>query len=227
MRIVALVTQKGGSGKSTLAASIAVEMQARGETVFLVDMDPQRSLATWARGRSDRRLAGAAVGPERLDDVLATLRARAVTLSVIDTPANLSPATDAAILAADLILVPVRPTAFDLWAAEATWRRVRDLGRDCAFVLNQCPTLQVSRRVRTGIEALDAMGAVLSPPVTARVDYQDAMSRGLGPSEVDPAGEASREIRLLCRAIRRRIDDSCAGRSRGQQSAAVQAGPPR
>ena len=89
MRTIALLTQKGGSGKSTLSASIAVEMQARGETVFLVDMDPQGSLATWARGRSDRRLAGAAVGSERLGDVLATLRDRGVTLAIIDTSGEL------------------------------------------------------------------------------------------------------------------------------------------
>lgn len=205
MRTVALVTQKGGSGKSTLAASIAVEMQARGETVFLVDMDPQRSLATWAKGRSDHRLAGAAVGYKRLDDVLVTLRDRAVTLAVIDTPASLSPATDAAILAADLVLVPVRPTVFDLWSSETTWRRVRELGKDCAFILNQCPAGQVGRRVQDSTTSLEEMGALLVPLIAARVAYQDAMQRGLGPTEIDPAGKAAEEVRLLCAAICRRI----------------------
>ena len=205
MRIISLLTQKGGSGKSTLSAAMAVEMQARGETVFLVDMDPQRSLATWAKGRSDRRLAGAAVGSERLADVLTTLRDRGVTLAVIDTPASLSAATDAAVAAADLIILPVRPTAFDIWSCEATWRRIRALGKDCAFVLNQCSSLQTSRRVRDSAAALEAMGGLLTPMITARVEYQDAILRGLGPTELDPHGPAADEIRRLCDSVRRRM----------------------
>ena len=205
MRTIALLTQKGGSGKSTLSASMAVEMQARGETVFLVDMDPQRSLATWARGRSDRRLAGAAVGSEQLGDVLATLQDRGVTLAIIDTPASLSATTDAAVMAADLIILPVRPTAFDIWSCEATWHRIRDLGKDCAFVLNQCSTLQASRRVRDSAAALEAMGGLLTPMITSRVEYQDAIQRGLGPTELDPTGPAAEEIRQLCASIRRRM----------------------
>ncbi len=205
MRIIALVTQKGGSGKSTLSASLAVEMQELGETVFLVDMDPQRSLATWAQGRTDRRLAGAAVGPGQLQEVLASLEARGVTLAVIDTPASLSAASEAAMLAADLVVMPVRPTVFDIWSCETTWRHVRALGKDCAFVLNQCSSLQGSRRVREGAAALEAMGGLLQPLVTARVEYQDAMQRGLGPTELDPTGPAAEEIRQLCRSIRRRM----------------------
>ncbi len=205
MRIIALLTQKGGSGKSTLAASMAVEMQARGETVFLVDMDPQRSLATWARGRTDKHLAGAAVGRDRLDDVLATLEQRGVTTAIIDTPASLSASTDAAVAAADLIILPVRPTAFDIWSCEATWRRIRSLGKDCAFVLNQCSPLQTSRRVRDSAAALEAMGGLLTPMITARVDYQDAILRGLGPTEIDPNGAAADEIRRLCDSVRSRM----------------------
>ncbi len=205
MRKIALITQKGGSGKSTLSASLAVEMQATGETVFLVDMDPQRSLATWARGRTDRRLAGAAVGPEQLDEVLASLAERGVTLAIIDTPASLSAASEAAILAADLVVIPVRPTVFDIWSCEATWRRIRELGKDCAFVLNQCSTLQGSRRIREGAAALEAMGGLLAPLITARVEYQDAMQRGLGPTELDPTGPAADEIRQLCDSVRRRM----------------------
>lgn len=205
MHVITFTTQKGGSGKSTLAASLAVELQARGESVFLVDMDPQRSLAGWARGRSDRRLAGAAVGPDRLGKVLDALASRGVSVAIIDTPAALGAAFEAAVTAADLVVLPVRPTPFDLWSCEETWRRVRDLGRNCAFVLNQCSSLPASRRVRDGAAALEAMGGLLTPTITARVEYQDAMRQGLGPTELDPAGPAAAEIRKLCDSVRRRL----------------------
>ena len=51
MRTVAFVTQKGGSGKSTLASSLAVAAHEQGERVFVIDMDPQSSLLSWAKTR--------------------------------------------------------------------------------------------------------------------------------------------------------------------------------
>ena len=219
MRTIALITQKGGSGKSTLSASLAVEAQARRETVFLVDMDPQRSLTTWARNRADERLGVEAIAPRRLPAVLDALAESGVTLAVIDTPASLSAASEAAILAADLIVVPVRPTVFDIWSSEATWRRVRELGKDCVFVLNQCPIVQGSRRLRDGAAALEAMGGLLQPMITARVDYQDAMMRGLGPTEVDATGPAAEEIRQLWQSLRRRLARAALDRRQGALAA--------
>ena len=205
MHTIALVTQKGGSGKSTLSASLAVEAQSRGEKVFLVDMDPQKSLTTWAQNRADERLGVEAVTPRRLGAVLETLEASGVTLAVIDTPASLSAASESAMMMADLIVMPVRPTVFDIWSSEATWRRIRELRKDCVFVLNQCSILQGSRRVKESAAALEAMGGLLQPMITARVDYQDAMLRGLGPTEVDATGPAADEIRQLWQSLRRRV----------------------
>ena len=61
MRVVALVNQKGGSGKSTLAACLAVAAQEAGERVFLIDMDPQKSLLKWGHRRQDKDLPVEAV----------------------------------------------------------------------------------------------------------------------------------------------------------------------
>lgn len=205
MRTVALVTQKGGSGKSTLSASLGVAAQADRETVFLIDMDPQRSLATWAQSRKSGRLGGAAVGPDKLDAVLASLADRGVTLAIIDTPAGLSAVSEAAIQAADLTIIPVRPTAFDLWSGEATWRHISALGRDGVFVLNQCPIMQTSRRLHDTVSALEVMGGLLRPIITTRVDYQDAILRGLGPTEIDADGPAAREVWHLWRSLQRRF----------------------
>lgn len=205
MRTVAFVTQKGGSGKSTLSASVAVEAQSNRERVFLVDMDPQRSLTTWASNRDDANLGVEAISSIRLGVVLRTLSESGVTLAVIDTPASLSRASEAAILAADLVVLPVRPTVFDIWSCETTWRRIRDLGKDCVFVLNQCPIAQTNHRLREAAAVLESMGGLLQPMVTARVDFQDAISRGLGPTETNPTGAAADEIRQLWQSLRRRL----------------------
>ena len=205
MRTVALITQKGGSGKSTLSASLAVAAQGARERVFLIDMDPQKSLATWAQNRSDDNLGVEAIYSSKLPRVMETLAASQISLTIIDTPAGLTLGSEAAMRAADLVLIPVRPTVFDIWASEATRRRARELDKDCVFVLNQCPIVQGSRRLQEGIAALEALGGILQPMITARVDYQEAIRRGLGPTEHNPTGEAAEEMRQLWVSLRRRL----------------------
>jgi chromosome partitioning protein len=205
MRTIALVTQKGGSGKSTLSASLAVAAQAARERVFLIDMDPQKSLTTWAQNRQDENLGVEAIMPHKLPAALAALAQGNVTLVIIDTPATLSTASEAAMKAADLILIPVRPTVFDIWASDATRRRANELEKEYVFVLNQCPILQESRRLQEGAASLEALGGLLRPMITSRVDYQEAIRRGLGPTEVNPDGAAAEEIRQLWVSLRRRL----------------------
>lgn len=205
MRTIALVTQKGGSGKSTLSASLAVAAQAARERVFLLDMDPQQSLTTWAQNRRDDNLGVEAIAAGKLPAALAALAKGNVTLAIIDTPATYSAASEAAMKAADLIIIPVRPTVFDLWASDATRRYAKELGKEYVFVLNQCPIVQENCRLQDGAAALEAMGGLLRPMISSRVDYQEAICRGLGPTEVNPNGAAAEEVRQLWVSLRRRL----------------------
>ncbi|MFI5011515.1 MAG: AAA family ATPase [Hyphomicrobiales bacterium] len=219
MRTIALVTQKGGSGKSTLSASLAVAAQAERQRVFLIDMDPQKSLTTWAQNRSDENLGVQAIAWYKLPAVLETLAESHVSLAIIDTPASLSAASDAAMRAADLVIIPVRPTVFDIWSSEATRRRARELHKECVFVLNQCPIVLGSRRLQEGAAALEAMGGILQPMISARVDYQEAIRRGLGPTEINPAGDAAEEMRQLWTSLRRRLARAKLNERAGRQAA--------
>ncbi len=205
MRVVALVNQKGGSGKSTLAACLAVAAQEAGERVFLLDMDPQKSLLKWGHRRQDAELPVETVTAGKLDTALAALARGRVTLVIVDTPATDSPAADAAMRAADLSLIPARPTIFDIWASEATRGKLKTLSKDFAFVLNQCPPMQESQRVSDGAAAVEAMGGLLRPFVVARVDYQEAAREGMGVTEIDGDGKAAEEIRHLWSSLKRRL----------------------
>jgi chromosome partitioning protein len=111
MRIIVFITQKGGCGKSTLAACLALAAQEAGERVYAFDMDPQKSLIRWAAKRKDNNLPVQAVSAAKLPAELSALTQRNVSLVVLDTPALESPATLAAIKAADLSVVPARPAA--------------------------------------------------------------------------------------------------------------------
>jgi chromosome partitioning protein len=205
MRVVALVNQKGGSGKSTLAACLAVAARDAGERVFLIDMDPQKSLVKWGHQRRDKNLPVEAVSAAKLETALAALTRARLTLVIIDTPATESPAGDAAMRAADLCLIPARPTIFDIWSSEATRGKLKTLSKDYAFVLNQCPAMQESQRVSDGAAALEAMGGLLRPFVGTRVAYQEAARDGTGVTETDSDGKAAEEMRQLWASLKQRL----------------------
>ena len=205
MRTIAFVTQKGGSGKSTMAISLAVAAMEARERVFVLDMDPQRSLKNWAelRGRDDLPVEAVTAG--RLPATLAALEKSGFTLAIIDTPGVEGAASIAAMKAADLNIIPVRPNIFDLWASEVTRKALKEHRASYVFALNQCPPAQQSARIQQGAEALEALGGLITPMILSRVDYQEATRTGLGVTEWNPSGAAADEIRAMWSSIRRRL----------------------
>jgi chromosome partitioning protein len=205
MRTIAFVTQKGGSGKSTLAACLAVAAHEKGERVFLIDTDPLMSLSKWATARGEQDIAVEWVPAQKLQSALAMLAKKGITLAIIDTGAGESPAAAAAIKIADLCIIPARPNAFDLWASELTRKACSAARKEFAFLLNQCPPAQQSSRIEDGAKALEAMGGLLAPLVSTRVDYQEAARHGLGVTELNPHGVAAEEMRDLWASVKRRM----------------------
>jgi cellulose biosynthesis protein BcsQ len=141
MRIITLVTQKGGTGKSTLTTSLAVAAVQAGEKVIAFDLDQQGTLTAWAHIRQQPAPAIAQLPAResgRLAEVLATA-AKSYTVALVDTPGADSPMTHNAMTAADLCLVPLRPTRPDGLAVKRTVEALIRGKKRFAFVLNQCP----------------------------------------------------------------------------------------
>jgi chromosome partitioning protein len=206
VRKIAIVTQKGGAGKTTLAVCLAVAAREAGEKVFVIDLDPLRSLVNWAERRQGGDIAVMGAQPDKLHNILSRLEASGVTLVIFDTPAGDNVAADAAMNEAQLCLVTTRPNIFDVEASGVTLKKLKVRKRDYAIVLNQCPPQRQSPRIRQGIAALEAMGALLTPLVAARADYQEAARRGLGVTELNSGGAAAAEVRELWRSVRARLD---------------------
>ena len=118
--IIALLNQKGGVGKTTLALHLAGAWAARGKRVILIDADPQGSALDWSQRRSHE-------GLPRLFSVIGLARdtlhreapelARDADYVVIDGPPRVAGLMRSALLAADLVLIPVQPSPFDGWAS--------------------------------------------------------------------------------------------------------------
>jgi chromosome partitioning protein len=200
MHAIVLATQKGGSGKSTLAIGLAIAALDDGLRVGVIDADPQGTISNWGRRRTnpkpriERAGNGAAIERTVLD-----FRRDGFAVAIIDTAATDNMLSAAAIGAADLCLIPARPSPADIEAAAPTIRTVRRLDKRFAFELNQTPAR--STRTSEAATALHAAGVLALPCIVQRNDHQDAFGIGLGVTEYDSHGKAAEEIRGLWRWI--------------------------
>lgn len=196
MKTIALVTQKGGSGKSTLAVHLAVAAARHGAVTAILDLDPQGSASLWAKRRAGDDITVVVARAAELPGLLASARQQKADLVIIDTAGRDDVTADAAIQAADFVLIPCRPSLYDVGASAATADKVRRAGgKKAAFVLNGVPP--VGSR---GEEARDALSDTLpvSPVIIhTRVAYSDALNDGRSVEELDQHSKAAEEIRAL------------------------------
>lgn len=202
-RVLALVGQKGGTGKTTTAISVAVELVARGRRVLLVDTDPQGSVLTWAdvaaENGAEHTPAVCALGAQ-LRQQLAPHR-DGVDVVVIDCPPQHGERQRAALMVADVAILPSGPDPTEVWGLTAS----ADLVREAMTVR---PMLKVAVLI-TRTDKRTVLGAtsrgtlerlelpVLESSLSRRVTYPEAIAAGRGPSTYDPRGIAAREVKRL------------------------------
>ena len=207
MRSIAFLSQKGGVGRTTLAASLAVAAAGAGERVVALDLDPQASLVSWGERRkaanTPNKLVIEPLESERLPllhAILAGLAEVGFTIAVFDTAANSATARLVA-PAADICLLPARPTRLDVDVTAATFRAACLAERKAALLVNQCPPAYPSLRTSEAAKTLMRLGVVAEPILSARKDFQDAIAAGLGVTEYAREGRAAQEIEALWRWI--------------------------
>lgn len=206
--IVAVLNQKGGVGKTTIALHLAGEWAGRGLRVTLVDADPQGSALDWSQQRSHQGLPRSfgVVGLAR--DTLhreAPELARDADHVVIDGPPRVAGLMRSALLAADLVLIPVQPSPFDGWAsaemlALLTEARIYRPDLSARFVLNRCAARTIIAR-ETAETLADHDPPVLTTTIGQRVVFADAAQTGRLASEIDTDSPAAREIAALASEI--------------------------
>jgi chromosome partitioning protein len=205
VKTIVVATQKGGSGKSTIVAHLGVAAAQDGERVALIDTDPQGSLAGWGTRREVDSPFVAAVSLLRLSDALDAARAAEMTLCVVDTPGSFGAAEANAIGLADFILVPARPSPFDLSAIAKTLDVVRATGKPAAIVLTQCrPVGTEAAEMRAALAGSDV--EVLAETIGVRVAFVTAITGGLAVTEIERSDSAAVvEIRSLYSALKGRL----------------------
>ena len=123
MSVIVVANPKGGVGKSTLATQISGYLASQGKVVTLGDLDRQQSSRQWLdiRPASLPRIL-----PWDISRDAIARPAKGATDAVIDTPAGLHGARlDAAMKVADMVVVPLQASLFDMQATHAFARELR------------------------------------------------------------------------------------------------------
>ncbi|MEP0548310.1 MAG: ParA family partition ATPase [Rhodothermales bacterium] len=209
--VIAVLNTKGGAGKSTLATNLARAFQRDGRSVLIVDSDPQGTARDWRETGGDIDLP-AVFGVDRPTlDIDIPKVAHAFDVIVIDGAAKMTKMAVSAIKAADLVLIPVQPSAADLWAVNdlvdmiEARQQLTDGRPRAAFVINR---QILGTRLAGGVdEVLASYGVpVLESRTSQRVAYSEAMAAGLTVLDYEPDGKAADEIRSLYNELKGYLD---------------------
>jgi len=197
--IITVATMKGGSGKSTLASCLAVHWHLTGRHPTLIDADPQRSIMRLAA--RERALGGVSLIEDATEEASKTARRLADTGPVIiDTPGFRSKTTLECLVSSDFVLVPVKPSPFDVDRTLDTLSVLTDRpdGRRPVFRCLLTQTTRdsvIARHIRT--ELTEAGFPVLNSEMANRVAYPEAALWGATPSLISWKGPAAREIATI------------------------------
>jgi chromosome partitioning protein len=203
-RCIAVVSSKGGVGKTTLAAAIGVRAAQDSGKVALLDLDPQQALARWWELRGDPLNPRLFTNVEDAVPDVQLLKAQGWQWIIVDTPPALMHLIEGAIMAADIVLIPVRASPIDIEAIDPAVELCEVHGRPFAFLLTHYDSQW--RLSRTAAPALEGRGKLLAETIGYRAAYVGAMIAGrTGPefSDKAQAARAAKEVDALWTAAKK------------------------
>jgi len=213
MTVIAIIQQKGGVGKSTITANLAGELVYKKLIVRVLDLDPQQSLATWAR------LGGGVlsdiVGPVSVESAkeFKAIVAEAAGYAervILDCPPGLPDTGLMAALLADIVLLPVTPSPLDVIASKKALELIRQVQGQRKHGLPAIAYVP-SKVIHNTILARDLESTLkptkekILPGISQRIAIAESVLQGLTLREYAPASEGVAEFNELATALERMV----------------------
>jgi chromosome partitioning protein len=210
MLTIAIANQKGGVGKTTLACNLGAAAHLAGKRTVILDLDAQGSALDWFAAREPTsQLAGLAV--VKIDVPLTRLALQTVTagydVAILDAPPRLGEMTRSAAVAADIVLIPVQPSPYDLWACDETFKTLADadnirlhLGlppvRRVLCVNRAAPRTVLARTAPASLAEIES-AELAATIVHQRIAFAEAAATGESVLTTEPDSAATRELMAL------------------------------
>lgn len=185
-KIIAVSSQKGGCSKTTSAMEIGSSLAQRGYKTLIIDADSQQTAVAWARAAPiDKPFPVAVIGMASYGGKMHREVQRQLehyNIIIIDCPPSVEATTPmSALLIADLVIVPVPPSAADVWSCQATLaliERVQVINPELRAVLlaTKVQRTSLSRAVLDELASFDV--PLLRSRMAHRTAYQEAILAG-------------------------------------------------
>lgn len=208
-KILAILNQKGGSGKTTIATNLACALQAEGHKVILIDADPQGSSRDWNDANEGSVIPVVGLDRETLPNDLKAVMG-SYDWVIIDGAPQIAKLSAAAVKAAEIILIPVQPSPYDIWAC-ADLVDIIDARQEvtggkpkAAFVISR--SIKNTKLSGEAENALKEYGMpVFSAMTTQRVAYPTTAAEGR--SVIDHENSpAAQEIKAIVKELKEFIN---------------------
>ncbi len=203
--IIAVQNQKGGVGKTTLAIHISYVLSSFKNRVLLIDADPQGSSRDWAAAREEQP-PFSLVGLDRptIHRDLPNL-AEGYDHVVIDGPPRVTDLARSAIVAADLVVIPIQPSPYDVWAAVEVINLIKEAS---VFKESLKSVFVINRKIvntAIGRDVVEALAEYSIPVAKAgvcqRVAFAESAASGQTVMELDRKSSATKEIKALVKEL--------------------------
>jgi chromosome partitioning protein len=191
VKTIALIAQKGGVGKTTMAVNLAVTTGLR---TVLFDLDPQESAVMWADRRQSDSPHVEFLTERRLVDGLKAAEQGGYDVAIIDTPPAAGPQAFTAAQAANLVLIPCRPSLVDLDAIRRTATLIKSANVPAFVVFNAAPH-SATTLLEDASAIADGAGLSACPIILReRSAYKACWPMGKTVIEAEPDSKAAQEI---------------------------------
>lgn len=199
--IVGVLNQKGGVGKTTTSIGIASVLAKRGDRVLVIDADPQGSSLDWAAAREGEALFSVVGLPRAsIHKEIANL-AKDYDHVIIDGPPRVTDLARSAILASDVVLIPVQPSPYDIWAANEVVELIKEASvfkdnlKSCFVINRKIVNTAIGRDV---VEALSTYPVpVLKCSIAQRVIFAESAAQGKAVFELEPEHPGALELNAV------------------------------
>ena len=204
--IIGVLNQKGGVGKTTLSVNLAAQFARNGARVLLIDADPHGSALDWAAARQVDSLFSVIGLPRATIHKEISQVGQGYDVIFIDGPPRVTELARSAIMASDLILIPVQPSPYDIWAADEVVKLIREArifkeNIKSAFIINRkIVNTAIGRDAETALAAYET--PIMSSTIGQRVIFAEAASQGLAVFEAAQSSAAAHEIETAANEIK-------------------------
>ncbi len=201
--IITIGNTKGGVGKSTIATNLVVESSTHGKKSLLIDADIQGSSLAFRATREKDDIKAMAITTATLHK---DVRDFVFDVIIIDVGGRDSSVFRSAIMACDIMIIPILPSQYDIWAANDTVEILKEarafIDIPAYFILNQViPNTIIAREAKAAINDFSNDVKLLDTFLYSRVAYKNSTGQGMGVSEYEKDGKSAQEVKQLYREV--------------------------